>query len=96
MPGNVFEPTGVETVQHQIDRINALSIRTVRNFWDGGTQFNIRDAGVLLGILEDVSPKITYTLTMLADVEIVIYSVGAVQVATIFSGTQKAGKYTLY
>lgn len=96
MPSNVFEPTSVETVQYQIDRINALSIPGVHTFSDGGIQFNMRDMAVLMGLAEDVSPKIVYTLTRLADVEIVIYSVGAVQVATIFAGTQKAGKYTLY
>lgn len=97
MPANVFEPTTAETVQHMLSRHNALSVPTVRSYWDDiGMQFNIRDIGVLIGAIEDVSPKITYTLTLVSDVEIVIYSVSAVQVATIFSGTQRAGKYTLY
>lgn len=96
MPANIFEPTTGAVVQHMIDRHNALSVPTVRSYWDGGMQFNMRDIGVWLGAIEDVSPKITYTLTLVSDVEIVIYSVSAVQVATIFAGTQKAGKYVIY
>ncbi|MBR3090812.1 MAG: hypothetical protein IKH10_02320, partial [Bacteroidetes bacterium] len=50
---------------------------------------------VLLGIIEDTSPEIKYSLGMIADVEIVIYSVQAKVIATIFKGTQRPGSYKI-
>jgi hypothetical protein len=96
MPSNIFEPLPTEVVQHRLARISALSIPTVYDFKGGGLQFDLRDIGVFLGIVEDVSPEIIYTLSITADVEVVIYSVSAIRIATIFAGTQKPGKYTIY
>jgi hypothetical protein len=95
MPANIFEPLPTEVVQYQITRINALSIPTIHTFSENGTNISLQSIGRFLGILEDVSPEINYTLNYTSDVEIVIYSVSAKIIATIFVGTQKAGKYKI-
>lgn len=97
MPSNIFAPEPNELVQRQITIRDALSIPTV-NFYKGGMGLNIglRDIGLFLGLIEDTSPKITYTLKYTCDVEIVIYSISAKIIATIFVGTQKQGTYTTY
>ncbi|MCL2039104.1 MAG: hypothetical protein FWG85_01585 [Bacteroidetes bacterium] len=97
MPSNIFAPDPVEIVQRQIAKQDALSIPTIR-FYKGGTGINLdmRDIGLFLGLVEDTSPKITYTLKYNCDIEIVIYSISAKIIATIFSGTQKPGNYTTY
>jgi hypothetical protein len=96
MPSNIFAPLPSEVVQYQIGKINALSIPTVTTYTEDLTHFNLRSIGLLLGIVEDVSPEIKYTLAITADVEVVIYSVSAKLIATIFTGTQKPGKYNFY
>jgi hypothetical protein len=96
MPANIFKPLSTEIVQHQISLSNALSIPTIGIFIPGrGFSANLRDIGLLLGLVEDTSPEINYILNYTCDVEIVIYSVSAKVVATIFSGTQKQGEYKI-
>ncbi len=98
MPEEVFAPEGVELVQRQINIQNALSVPNGRGF-NPSIGVVINDPwgklGRILGIIEDVSPEISYNLTVTADVEIVIYSTQAIIIATIFSGTQKPGNYTI-
>lgn len=93
MPKNIFDPMPTEIVQYEINRTNALSIPTISTFSNAGLNVNLKSIGTFLRILEDVSPDITYTLTITADVEIVVYSVSAKVIATIFTGTQKSGRY---
>jgi hypothetical protein len=95
MPESVFNPTFTEVVQHEINMIKGLSIPTVFNFSPSGISIDLQKAGTFLGVVEDVSPVISYTLYEISDVEIVIYSIGAKAVATIFSGTQRAGSYSI-
>ena len=96
MPSNIFKPLPTEIVQHQIAIRDALSIPTAYTFAPGvGLNVNLRDIGLFLGLVEDTSPEINYTLNYMSDVEIVIYSVSAKLIATIFSGAQKQGKYKI-
>ena len=97
MPKDVFTPEGIELVQYRINRVNALSVPG-KPFTEGSgipLMGILREAGVLLGIIEDTSPEIKYSLGMIADVEIVIYSVQAKVIATIFKGTQRPGSYKI-
>ena len=96
MPDSIFYPIGSEIVQHQINKVNALSYPGY-TFSEGGLNMmgTIKKAATILGILEDVSPEIRYELGVLADVEIVIYSVQAKVIAVIFKGTQKPGNYKI-
>jgi len=99
MPENIFEPTQTERVQHSINQQMAFaSVPTVSpNFMgNSGLGVNLRDIGLFLGLVEDVSPVITYNLAITADVEVVVYSISAKVVATIFSGTQRPGRYTFH
>jgi flagellar hook assembly protein FlgD len=50
--------------------------------------------GRFLGLTEDLSPTISYSLFETSHVEIVIYSVQANVIATIFSGRQVPGNYS--
>lgn len=50
--------------------------------------------GSLLGLTEDVSPTIRYTVEQPAEVEIVIYSIQAIAIARILKAPQAAGGYS--
>ena len=96
MPANIFEPLPTDIVQHQLNKYYALSVPTVYAYLgEIGLNLNIRDIGLFFGLVEDVSPEITYILDYTCDVEIVIYSISGEAVATIFAGTQRAGKYKI-
>lgn len=100
MPDNIFEPMPQDIVQNEISRSNALSVRGV-SYFDGsasgaGINFDIHKIAMFIGIEEDVTPKITYTLSITADVSVKIYSISAIEIAELFSGTQKPGKYSFY
>jgi len=97
MPSNIFEPTRQEVVQYRINQ--QMAFRSVPTFspnfmGNSGLNVGLRDIGLFLGLAEDVSPVISYTLAITADVEVVVYSISAKVVATVFSGTQRPGKYT--
>lgn len=51
--------------------------------------------GSLLGLTEDVSPTIRYTVEQPAEVEITIYSVQAIAIARILKAPQNAGGYAV-
>jgi hypothetical protein len=51
--------------------------------------------GSLLGLTEDVSPTIKYTVEQPAEVEIVIYSVQAIAITRILKAPQGAGGYSV-
>lgn len=95
MPEGILNPTLEEIVQHRINVIQALSIPTAYTFDPSGLRIDLRKVGTFLGILEDVSPVISYNVPFTADVEIVIYSVNAKIIATIFRGTQRQGNHKI-
>jgi len=53
------------------------------------------DIAQFFGLAEDVSPVIKYNLDFATEVQIVIYSVNASVVATLFDGHQPAGNYSI-
>jgi flagellar hook assembly protein FlgD len=59
-----------------------------------GLKIPLGAIGKLLGLVQDVSPKMAFELDYNAEVEIVIYSVQASVVATIFKGSKKPGYHT--
>ncbi|MDR0926591.1 MAG: hypothetical protein LBO69_02355 [Ignavibacteria bacterium] len=93
MPANIFAPLSSELVQYQLNKMNALSVPGVTTFSENGMHIGLRSIGVFLGLLEDTSPDIKYTLHIEADVEVVVYSVNAKVIAIIFHGYQKPGTY---
>jgi hypothetical protein len=63
----------------------------------GGDGFSIPLSliGSLLGLTEDTSPTIKYTVEQPAEVEIMIYSVQAIAIAKILQAPQSAGGYSV-
>ncbi len=93
----VYLPLSTEVVQRyeqlqrsmQVDGVNTLpKIGT-------GAQISLEAIGKFLGIVEDVSPYISYELTQRAEVEILIYSIQAKLVRVIYKTTMLPGKHEL-
>lgn len=93
IPREYFEADPVEVVQRQTMIQDAQYVPFVQTLPRNAFVMDLVDIGKLLGIVEDTSPTIKYTIVYASDVQIVIYSVNAKVVATIFSGMQTPGNY---
>ncbi|MEJ5245837.1 MAG: FlgD immunoglobulin-like domain containing protein [Bacteroidota bacterium] len=95
MPEGAYIPSEVERTLREINIMNSMYVPFVRTYSPYGAKIDFETIGKFLGIVEDVSPTIKYTLAITADVEIVIYSIQAIAVATLFKGVQSPGNYTI-
>lgn len=97
IPASIFKPRDQDVTQYQLTIANAMYVPGVllRPMGTGNVQVNFSDIAKVFGIGEDVSPVIRYVVDDVLDVEIVIYSTQAMIVATIFSGRQEPGTYTI-
>ncbi len=95
IPREAFIPDPREVVQFRTNIEMSQYVPFVRNTMPYGLHIPLSSIGQLLGITEDVSPSLKYTVDYSADVEVVIYSERAVVVATLFKGVQPPGTYNL-
>jgi hypothetical protein len=93
IPREYFDADPVEVVQRQTMIQDAQYVPFVQTIPRNAFVMDLVDIGKLLGIVEDTSPTLKYTIDYASDVQIVIYSVNAKVVATIFSGMQTPGNY---
>ncbi|HRP01358.1 MAG TPA: FlgD immunoglobulin-like domain containing protein [Candidatus Kapabacteria bacterium] len=94
IPREFYIPSGVEMVHHEIAIQNSQFIPFVKTIPQYG-KFNIQEILNFFGLVEDISPAISYSIDFVAEVEVVIYSVSSTVVATLFHGRQVPSKYTI-
>lgn len=94
LPTDAFKPDPNMIVQRQEMLMNAFNVPFARTYdpWQG-TRIPFSDIGRFFGITEDYSGNIKFRVDNYTEVEIVIYSIKAVVVATIFKGYLPAGSY---
>lgn len=95
VPAEAFKPSGEEIVQRQEAIAAGLRLPTGLSYPQGGLRVPLSLIGQFLGIVEDVSPEIRYSLDAPNDIEIVIYSMQAKVIATLFKGRQIPGTYEI-
>jgi len=95
IPPDVLKPTNIEIVQHTENIRLSQYVPGIRGPVIGGLSIPLSSIGQFFGITEDVSPVIKYQLDHASDVVIVIYSVQASVVATLFDGHQPADSYKI-
>lgn len=94
IPAEYLKPSPVEMTLHQYNIRKALSVPYLNTMPPYGTTgVPISTIKKLFGLEEDVSPEIKYSIETTSEVEIVIYSIQAVVIATIFKGYQTPGNY---
>ena len=95
LPSELYMPLKVDVANYQyglmMSQNNVTGIRVMNPF---GLKISLASIGQFFGLSEDVSPVIKYSLDYRTDVEVLIYSLNATAVATIFDGMQIPGKYT--
>ncbi len=95
VPSTAFKPSGEEIVQRQEAIAAGLRLPTGLSYPQGGMRVPLDLIGQFLGIVEDVSPEIRYTIDAPNEIEIVIYSMQAKVIATLFKGRQVPGSYEI-
>ena len=100
IPSSSYKPRGRDLALYQYNLQQALSIPGIYNFDPAmqqyrGVQIPLSLIGSLLGLTEDVSPLIKYSVETDSYVEIVIYSTQAVAIRRLFAGNQMRGDYSM-
>jgi len=95
LPPEYYLPLDVDVANYQYNMMmsqnNVTGIKTINPF---GLKISLGSIGKFLGFVEDVSPVITYEIDYRTEVQVLIYSMAATVVATIFEGIQTPGTYT--
>ncbi len=89
----ILKPTGRELVQRQEMINNAFYVPYMPNRITNGFSVSLADVGAFLGLTEDVSPVISFKTKYAEEIEIVIYSMQAITVRTLFKGYKPAGSH---
>jgi len=97
IPASILAPSPQEITQYRMNIANAQYVPGVL-LWpmgSGNLQVNMSDIAKVFGLVEDVSPRISYAVEEPSEVVIVIYSASAILVRTLFRGVQSPGSYEL-
>lgn len=94
IPKEAFNPDPNMIVQRQENLMRAFEVPFARTYDPfNGMRVSFSDIGRFFGITEDYSGNIQFKVDNYTEVEIVVYSIQAVVVATIFKGHLPAGSY---
>ncbi len=92
---DIFMPSDVALATHEYHIRQSQHVPFVKTIPEFGLKMNLSEIATFAGLKEDVSPEIRYTLDYTTEVEIVIYSLKAVVINTLYNGVQKPGKYKI-
>ncbi|MFM8840359.1 MAG: FlgD immunoglobulin-like domain containing protein [bacterium] len=96
LPPEYYQPQPQELVQREEMIARSQAIPTGRPGGPrGGISIGLNEIATYLGLAEDVSPVITYTVEFAMPIKVVVYSTAAREVALMFQGEQTAGTYRL-
>lgn len=95
IPKSAYAPLAVDVANYEYGIQQSFYIPGIRNFRPGTMEIKLSTIGRLLGLTEDVTPTINYTVNATSDVEIIVYSMQAIVLQTMFKGRQSPGSYTL-
>jgi len=90
---DLYKPNPVEVIQYQESRMRSQYVPFTRTLGEGGMQIPLESIGKFLGIVEDFSPIIKYTLDYNTKVQVVIYNMQGIVIAVLAEERQPAGNY---
>lgn len=93
IPAEYYKPTKVALAAKQNELLQAFMVNGISQYNPFGLKVSMQAVGQFLGLVEDVSPNISYYLASEDEVEIVVYSAQAIVVQTIIKTVQGAGSY---
>ncbi|MCB0703494.1 MAG: hypothetical protein KDC55_12375 [Ignavibacteriae bacterium] len=93
LPTDAFKPDPNMIVQRQENLMRAFEVPFARTYNPYGVRVAFSDIANFFGLSEDYSGNIKFKVDHYTEVEVVIYSIQAVVVATIFKGHLPPGSY---
>lgn len=94
IPSEIWSPLPGQQASHDYNNMMAHYVPFVNTYSPySGLKVPLSTIGQFLGLVEDLSPNLEYKIDYATEVEVVIYSVQAVVIATIFKGQQLPGSY---
>ncbi len=90
---DLYKPNPVEVIQFQENRMRSQYVPFTRTLGASGMQIPLESIGKFLGIVEDFSPIIRYTLEYNTKVQVVIYNMQGIVIAVLAEERQPAGNY---
>lgn len=93
IPAEMLLPRGNDIVQRQEMITKSFYVPYMNNYSPYGLKVPLSMIGQFLGLNEDVSPEIKYKVDYPADIVVVVYSMQASVICTLFKGKQNPGKY---
>ncbi len=93
LPSEIFLPSGVEQMLYNTNLISSQYVPGIRPLNPGGGLVSLNTIGRWLGLVEDVSPVIKFSLDYTENIEITVYSIQATAVAVLFKGNLPPGSY---
>mgnify|MGYP000032737819 CR=1 FL=1 len=93
----LLSPDAQELVQYQyaLQQAQALPNPTLRRTPGATAAIPLETIARFLGLSEDLSPRISYGVPAVARVQVLVYSVQALRVATLLDEVQRPGRYEL-
>lgn len=95
IPSEFLAPSQQDLTLYQYNILQSQRVIGVNNVPLGKFSLSLNSIGKFFGIVEDLSPEIKYDLDFTVDVEVVVYSISAKVIATLFKGVQSPGSYKL-
>jgi hypothetical protein len=91
----LLSPDAQELVQYQyaLQQAQALPNPTLRRTPGATAAIPLETIARVLGLSEDLSPRIPYEVPSVARVQVLVYSVQALRVATLLDEVQRPGRY---
>jgi len=94
LPNEILSPSNQEIAMYQYNQMQAFNVPFVNTYNPmSGMRVSLSAIGQFLGLVEDVSPNLEYKMDYSTDVEVVVYSMQASVIATLFKGLQTPGSY---
>lgn len=95
---NIYMPNPVDIVLYQTNLINSMYVPYTRNSMNlgNGGGISFETIGKFLGVIEDTSPNINYELSIVSEVQVVVYNISGVVIAILANEVQQLGQYHYY
>lgn len=93
VPSELFIPSGVEKMQYVTNLVNSQYVPGIRAINPGEGLVSLGQIASFLGLTEDVSPVIKFSVEYADEIDITIYSIQAVAVSNIYKGNLMPGNY---
>ncbi|MBL7974044.1 MAG: hypothetical protein JNJ85_03975 [Candidatus Kapabacteria bacterium] len=95
VPEQAYTPDPRENVQHQLAIQNSMAAPLFKPAQIAGMSVTLGQIASVLGLAEDVTPRVQFTLPEVTTVTVVVYSTNAMVVRTILTKSLQPGRYEI-